>query len=425
MRNASLTATGLCLVVVSGVCAATAAAGTFPGSNGSLAFAGTDGSDLEIFVVDADGQTPTPLTSNSPPGPADDYQPSWSGDGERIAFTSDRDGDAEIFVMNADGSNRTQLTFNSVKDDEPTFSPDGRSIAFIRAVGGNDQIHFMDADGQNQVQLTTAPGGASGPAISPDGKRIAFASGDASGYTQVFVMDADGANPTPLTSVPMIESFQPTFLPDGQRILFTRTTTAGHDDLYTMATDGSDEVPVSTAPTNDFQAVFSPDGQRIVFTRFTSMNYNLYAIDPSGTNETPFVTRPEDELNPDWQPLNPPACDVTGPPKQRSFKAVSVTVTCPNENASVVATGEGKAPKPPKLAIASKAKRFTLEPTTVEVQPGQPTTLILGVPKKGKKALKKAAKAGKNGKATVTTTATDDFGETAQDSLAVKFKRKK
>jgi hypothetical protein len=31
----------------------------------------------------------------------------------------------------------------------------------------------------------------------------------------------------------------------------------------------------------------------------------------------------------------------------------------------------------------------------------------------------------KKGKATVTTTATDDLGESAQDSLAVKFKKKK
>jgi Rieske Fe-S protein len=102
---------------------------------------------------------------------------------------------------------------------------------------------------------------------------------------------------------------------------------------------------------------------------------------------------------------------------------VTVTVTCANENASVTAGGSGKAPKV-RSAVPSKAKRFTLAPITAQVAANQVTTLALEVPKKGRKALKRAAKAGKKGKVVVTMTATDDLGQVSEDQQKLKFRAK-
>ena len=48
--------------------------------------------------MNADGTGVTRLTNH----PADDSQPTWSGNGKRVAFVSGRDGNEELYVMNPD-----------------------------------------------------------------------------------------------------------------------------------------------------------------------------------------------------------------------------------------------------------------------------------------------------------------------------------
>jgi TolB protein len=99
--------------------------------------------------MNTDGSNQTRLTNN----PAEDFQPSFSPDGNRIAFVSDRDGDREIYVMNADGLNQTRLTDSLSFNFEPSFSPDGSKIAFE----SNREIYVMNADGSNPINLTNNP----------------------------------------------------------------------------------------------------------------------------------------------------------------------------------------------------------------------------------------------------------------------------
>ena len=100
-------------------------------------------------------------------------------------------------------------------------------------------------------------------------------------------------------------------------------------------------------------------------------------------------------------------------------------MTCSNENATATISGVGEAKKVSRSAAASKKKRFEIPAVSAQVPAATATLISLPIPKKGRKALKRAAKAGKKGSATVTATLTDDFGETSQATLAVKFKKKK
>ena len=73
-----------------------------------------------------------------------------------IAFATARDGNEEIYVMNADGSSPTLLLNDAADDLNPAWSPDGKKIAFATGRDGNDEIYVMNADGSGP---TLASGG--------------------------------------------------------------------------------------------------------------------------------------------------------------------------------------------------------------------------------------------------------------------------
>jgi dipeptidyl aminopeptidase/acylaminoacyl peptidase len=94
-------------------------AGTFPGPNGQIAFSSNRDGNFEIYTMNDDGSDVTRLTEDD----ANDFDPSWSPDGDKIAFVSFRDGsnNMEIYVMDADGSDPARLTDNDADDREPDW----------------------------------------------------------------------------------------------------------------------------------------------------------------------------------------------------------------------------------------------------------------------------------------------------------------
>ena len=417
---------------------AASASAAFPGTNGKIAFAHDPGPgpNTGIFTIDPNGQNQATLLD---PPEYNDFQPSYSADGEKVVFarvaTPPGGGTSELWVMNQDGSNVTQLTQGTAGggDTEAQFSPDGARIVFERRTGGSGtaQLWIMNADGSNATQLTSAgiihP---HDPTFSPDGTKIAFSYGDPSnsGFHGIGTINVDGSGFTPLTTSDnaTIDDYAPDYSPDGNRIAFMRFTGSG-PDIYVMGANGSNPTAVTTGPEEDVDPVFSPDGTRIAFEQGgdgpPATFSNIVTADPNAVNQITRVTNyvaPEFGFQPTWQPLNPPDCTLTGTKKSTSFSRIQVTVNCPDENATAVFTGSGKAAVP-KGAVISKKKKFKVQRKTVEVPAATPLKVNLKVSKKGKKALKKAAKAGKKGKVKVTATLTDNLGETATEKLKITF----
>jgi len=79
-----------------------------------------DGGNVEIYSMNADGSNQTRLTNDS----GVDAGPSYSPDGSQITFYASRDpqGDSEIFVMGADGRTPTNISnVPFVSDSQPTW----------------------------------------------------------------------------------------------------------------------------------------------------------------------------------------------------------------------------------------------------------------------------------------------------------------
>ncbi|MGD8903872.1 MAG: protein kinase [Anaerolineae bacterium] len=117
---------------------------------------------------------------------AEDQWADWSPD-ERIIFTEGyKDGsDWDIYIIDADGSNRTTWLDDTDCDVQPTWSPDGNWIAFLRITkdtNGSGSIDFEDAGdiwvgratGGGLQQLTSSAWALT-PTWSPDSEWVAFA----------------------------------------------------------------------------------------------------------------------------------------------------------------------------------------------------------------------------------------------------------
>jgi Tol biopolymer transport system component len=138
----------------------------------TIAYASFAPLDAEIFLAAADGSDPTPFL----PSPAEDWNASFSRDGQWIVFTSTRNGSADLYRAHPDGSGLERLTDDPAFDDQGALSPDGRTLAFVSTRSGRADIWTLDLPTRAVARLTRDAGGNFHPAWSPDGQWIAFSS---------------------------------------------------------------------------------------------------------------------------------------------------------------------------------------------------------------------------------------------------------
>jgi Tol biopolymer transport system component len=288
-----------------------------------IAFQSKIGSNIEIYVMDADGSNQTQLTDN----PADDEMPSWSPDSSRIIFTSNRDGNRELYVMNADGSDLRRLTNHPANDWEPSWSPDGKKIAFESSRGGNRDIFVMNSDGSNPMRLTDNPSGDRIPSWSPDGKKIVFVS-DRDGNMEIFTMNADGTDQIRLTKNRAIDWY-PAWSPDGKRIVFDSNRDKNRN-IYIMNADGSSLKKLTDDPAGDFHPAWSPDGRKIAFASGRDFDAEVYVMDADGSNPINLTKNAPANKTFELSPVSQSELDLKEIPYKILFE--SFRLTKGNEN---------------------------------------------------------------------------------------------
>ncbi len=87
-------------------------------------------SQLDIYVMDADGANQRQITRNG----AANFAPFWHPSGEKIIFSSNLDDpqgrDFELYLVNLDGSSLERVTYSPDFDGFPVFSQDGKYLVW-------------------------------------------------------------------------------------------------------------------------------------------------------------------------------------------------------------------------------------------------------------------------------------------------------
>lgn len=177
-----------------------------------IVFTSSRDGDLDIYTMNADGSDIRRVTSEpgydggaffSPDGTKIVYRAHHPKTEEAIADYRRllgqnliRPSQLDIFVMDADGSNRRQVTDNGAANFAPYMHPDGRRIIFSSNLddpsGRNFELYMIDVDGTGLERITTSPDFDGFPMFTRDGRTLVFASNRqqaAPGETNVFIAD--------------------------------------------------------------------------------------------------------------------------------------------------------------------------------------------------------------------------------------------
>jgi Tol biopolymer transport system component len=161
-----------------------------------IVFTSSRDGDLELYLMNTDGSNIRRLTYDrgydggaffSPDGKMIVYRANHPQDSSGLANYTTllkqqlvKPTQMELFVINADGTGKTQITNNGAANFAPYFTPDGKRIIFSSNLhdpkGFDFDLYLVDIDGKNLERVTYTPGFDGFPMFSPDGKQLVFIS---------------------------------------------------------------------------------------------------------------------------------------------------------------------------------------------------------------------------------------------------------
>ncbi|MEO7453575.1 MAG: DUF5050 domain-containing protein [Fimbriimonadales bacterium] len=124
---------------------------------------------------------------------------------------------------------------------------------------------------------------------------------------EIWTMNANGTTPVRLTNNTTAE-WEPHWNPDGTKIAFTSNLAVnwipwdGNWDVYTMDPDGSNVTNLTDSPSYDFGSTWSPDGSKIAFATDRDGNLEIYVMNSDGSNPVNLTNNGASDGHSAWSP---------------------------------------------------------------------------------------------------------------------------
>jgi Tol biopolymer transport system component len=254
-----------------------------------IAFARTENSNTDIYVMSADGSAQKRLTKSL----ADDASPSWSPDGQHIAFASNRDDNWAIYVMNADGRSVRKLNNAPEPQYDPAWSRDGSLIAYETFRKRYWRIAVTSSRGGPEKVLPTRASDHFDPTWSPLQPRtltVASAHGISFFLSELDILKrgeralvpagkirGSKVGATPLDGVAL---FHPAWSPDGRWLAFDRRV--GKTYMVSVVRAGGEKPRVhARLLTSGSDPSWSPDGRSLAYVFSHGGASSIFLINPS------------------------------------------------------------------------------------------------------------------------------------------------
>lgn len=239
----------------------------------------------EIYTADVNGKNAKQLTYFSEARIK--KSPIWSKNGEKIAFHADINDGAQIFVIDADGENLTQLTSLPGYNVEPHWSPNGAEIVFNSIPKeGKVKMRIMNKDGANSRELHNPDGNNWYPRKINQNSIIFTSDLNHADHYDIFKMNQDGSNIEQLTSIKAINWF-PEYSPDKTKIVFhsnqddPHLSDSGDFNLYIMNADGKDIRQITNLSGQEIHAKWHPSGKKLIFEWHNEQPMGLHTLNLS------------------------------------------------------------------------------------------------------------------------------------------------
>jgi hypothetical protein len=225
-----------------------------------LLYANGDGAIVSSFTDGTDAHVISPAGWRC-------KTPAWSPDGKRVAFSTDHSGNPELYVMGADGSSPTLVFPWDVRmfDDvsNPSWSSKGL-LAFEAfenySAGPITSTWTVAVDGTGLISVGVGGKDAGAPAWSPAGLSLALHS---DGFLWVWRSQNDASQ---VTQGALFAQPLPTWTPAGDAILYTLSDSGGGTfSVHRVHPDGSSDTVIATPSDAVGRPSVSRDGKTIAF----------------------------------------------------------------------------------------------------------------------------------------------------------------